>query len=113
MPIRVTWRGWRRLALVLAVAWIPIGYVWGRSIGAYESHIIWDDLCTNKIQNSAELERCEQQLEKKAQSYIEDREFDKIVSGEVILFFGPLFLWFTLWCIWHIGRWVFAGFQSE
>jgi hypothetical protein len=108
----VSARGWRRLILVLGIAWIPVGYFWGCSEGAHESDWATADysICLNEARNEAEQNKCDTDLTKDMALY---NKYDPEMEGIFVIVVGEIALllaWFCLWVIWRVGRWVYGGF---
>jgi hypothetical protein len=105
-------RGWRRLILVLGIAWIPVGYFWGCSKSVHESDWVtaYHSLCLNEATSEAEQNKCDADLAKDMALY---DKYDPEMEGIFMLVVGEtalLLAWVCLWVIWRVGGWVYAGF---
>lgn len=105
--------GWQRLGVVLAIAWLPIGFFWGNSIAMHQGDwaVSLLKLCESGPSQQDSWNHCETAFEanwKAAMAY----HWWYVAIVVFLPFPLLLIVWGVVRGLKRVVRWVYAGFAS-
>ena len=102
--------GWQRLAVVAGVVWLPIGFIWGNSIGIHQGDWVSDALvrCVSNTTDEAGENMCMAHFHAVWPQAI---AYHWWYAAAMV--FMPIPFLLLAWLCWRVVRWVQVGFAQS